>query len=217
MDWKPLWQQKAAAPDFLTQTGRGNSFNLDKFLLYLQDVNAALQLDKSDTLLDIGGASGWVTLFLSPFVNSVTMFDYSDKMIEKAEQLTYGCTNTSVFQDNILSMKYLQGTYSKVLVGSVLQYLNNMDEVEQALRKIYNVMPYYGKCLLTHNPDISKKKSHLATASPETLEMENARLWLDFDDVHDIAMSTGFKSCRKLAINPLIWQSSHMFDFVLTK
>lgn len=219
MNWKSLWDEKASTPNFLTQTGRGESFDLNKFLLYMQDVNNALQLCKADNLLDIGGGSGWVTIWLSPYVNSVTMFDYSELMISKAEELTYGCTNITVFCDNILSMKNVQGTYNKILVGSVLQYLKNMEQVKTAMRNIYNVMEPGGICLFTHNPDLQRKKSHIASMpqTEETLKMENERLWIDFNEIVSAAQDIGFRSCDKRHINPLIWQSTHMFDCVVVK
>jgi protein-L-isoaspartate O-methyltransferase len=218
--WLDLWNQKAETDNFLTQTGRGNSFNLTKFLLYMIDLNNALQLERSDVLLDIGGGSGWITLWLSPFVDSIVMFDYSDKMIEIAWRLTDGCTNTSVFTDNILSMKKVQGTYNKILVGSVLQYLNNMDEVRTALRNIYNVMEPGGKVLFTHNPDLSKKTAHIASVpqTVESLRMENERLWLDKGKMVFLALKdVGFAQCSFPQINPAIWQSTHMFDLLLVK
>jgi protein-L-isoaspartate O-methyltransferase len=218
MDWLNLWQTKATAPDFLTQTGRGNSFDFAKFLLYMTDVNNALQLTKTDNLLDIGGATGYITLWLSAFVNSVTMFDYSNKMIDKAIELTTGCPNVTVFQDDILTMAKVQRTFNKVLVGSILQYLANMDEVRIALQNIYNVMSPGGRCLLTHNPDASKKESHIASMpqTEESLRQENERLWIDPSEMWSLTREVGFESYRP-HINPLIWQSTHMFDILVTK
>lgn len=218
IDWLKIWQNKAKTDNFLTQTGRGNSFNLDKFLLYMQDVNNSLKLDKSDTLLDIGGASGWISLWLLPFVKSVTIFDYSKEMISKAQRQAAGFDNITIFQDDILTMTKVEGTYSKVLVGSVLQYLKNMDEVETALKNIYNVIKPGGIALFSHNPDAREKESHLATVKPENMQMELERLWINPNDMWNIAMNKiGFTEYKITPINPLIWQSSHMFDMVMVK
>ena len=221
MNWKELWDSKASAENYFTQTGRGNSFTMYQFLLYIQDVQDALNLCKDDTLLDAGCGPAWTTMHLSPFVKWVDAFDYSEKMVNNAQKQVEAFGNIKVFQGNILNIDALDYRflfrYDKVLVGSVLQYLKNMDEVETALKNIYNVMKLGGIALFTHNPDMRKKESHLATVSPETLDMENARLWLDPDEVHDIAMDVGFGICRTLPINPLIWQSSHMFDFFVIK
>jgi len=218
MDWLKVWQDKAITDNYFTQTGRGNSFTTYQFLLYIQDVQNALHLCKEDNLLDIGGGPGYVAMHLSPFVNSITMTDFSEEMIKQAKTQAKAFGNIEVCKENILKThrSSFGNKYNKVLVGSVLQYLENMGEAKQALINIYNLMEN-GIALFTHNPDASKKESHLATVKPEALDMENARLWLDFDEIHDIAMNIGFRVCRKLAINPLIWQSSHMFDMVVQK
>jgi protein-L-isoaspartate O-methyltransferase len=217
--WLKTWDSKGRSNDFLVQTGRGNSFDLKKFLLFMQDVERSLRLRKPDTLLDIGGASGWISLWLSPFVRSVTMFDYSKEMILKAQKQTAGFDNITVFQDDILSMANIKEKYNKVLVGSVLQYLNNMGEVKTAMQNIYNVMEPGGIALFTHNPDLNKKASHIASVpqTEESLKMENERLWMDKNQLCFMALKIGFKETKITPINPLIWQSSHMFDFVLTK
>ena len=217
MDWFDLWQNKGKSSDFLIQTGRGNSFNLDRFILFMQDVNHALDLQKTDVLLDAGGASGWISLWLLPFVKSVTMFDYSKEMIIKAQRQTAGFDNITVFQDDILNMTKVSGKYSKVLVGSVLQYLDSMEQVKTAMKNIYNVMDDGGIALLTHNPDITKQGRHFNTYKDEIPDWEHKRLWLDIQEIYYAAMKIGFKGCKKTPINPLIWQSSHMFDFVVIK
>ena len=222
MDWLNIWQNKGKSSDFLIQTGRSNSFNFNKFLLFMQDISHTLNLQKTDTVLDIGGASGWISLWILPFVKSVTMFDYSEEMIIKAQKQVAGFDNITVFQDDILSMTKVNGKFNKVLVGSVLQYLDSMDEVKTAMQNTYNVMVHGGICLCTHNPDTQRKEAHLKTYEgmenvDEALKIEEERLWLDSDEVCIIAAKIGFKSYWKTPINPLIWQSTHMFDFVAIK
>jgi 2-polyprenyl-3-methyl-5-hydroxy-6-metoxy-1,4-benzoquinol methylase len=222
MDWKALWDSKANTDNYFTQTGRGNSFTMFEFLLYIQDVNNALHLCKDDKLLDIGGGPGWVSMHLSPFVNSITMTDFSSEMVERAKQQVKAFGNIKVFQDNILcvcncvNIKRYQ-IYNKVLISSVLQYLNNIDEVCTAMLGVRDIMELGGIALFTHNPDLRKKESHLATVPLESLEMENDRLWIDPNEIYDIAMGLGFRTCRILPINPLIWQSTHMLDFMVIK
>jgi SAM-dependent methyltransferase len=220
MNWLEMWNQKATTENYFTQTGRGSSFTMYQFLLYIQDVQNILKLCKEDNLLDIGGGPAWVSMHLSPFVNSVTMTDFSAEMIEKAKGQVKAFGNIRAFQENILNthswdLRFCMG-FNKVLVGSVLQYLKNMDEVKQALHNIYNVMES-GIVLFTHNPDLTQKESHLATVPLESLEMENDRLWIDPNEIYDIAMGLGFRTCRILPINPLIWQSTHMLDFMVIK
>jgi len=219
VDWLKMWDEKAATDNYFTQTGRGNSFTMYQFLLYIQDVQNALHLRNEDSLLDIGGGPGWVAMHLSPWVGAVSTFDYSLAMVEQAKKQTKEFWNIEIFQDNILEMKNVERKYRKVLVGSVLQYLNNIGEVKIAMQNIYNAMGYGGTAMFTHNPDASKKESHIASMpqTEESLKMENERLWIDHHDIFDITMDIGFREFKVVPINPLIWQSTHMFDFVVTR
>jgi SAM-dependent methyltransferase len=224
-DWLNIWNQKANTENYFTQTGRGKSFTMFEFLLYIQDVQNSLQLCRHDVLLDAGAGPGWTTFHLAPFVWNAMMFDYSSNMVKKATEQAKGFNNVFIFQDDILTMKQFKlvdhehPIFNKVLVGSVLQYLNNMDEVKQVLHNIYNVMADGGIALFTHNPDADEKESHIASMpqTEEYLKMENERLWIDKDELVLCALDVGFSQCWFPAINPLIWQSGHMFDVVMIK
>jgi SAM-dependent methyltransferase len=227
MDWLNLWNQKAHTENYFTQTGRGSSFTMYEFLLYIQDVNNSLRLCKEDNLLDCGCGPCWATMHLSPFVKWVNAFDYSEEMVNKAQKQVEAFDNIRVFQGNILKIDALDYRflfhYSKVLVGSVLQYLDNMEQVKTAMQNIYNVMVPGGTALFTHNPDMQRKEAHLKTYegrenTEEALKMENERLWINSNEIQDIAMQQiGFRGFLITPINPLIWQSTHMFDFLCIK
>lgn len=222
VDWLNLWNQKANTENYFTQTGRGNSFTMYQFLLYIQDVNNSLGLSKSDIFLDAGGGPGWTTFHLAPFVAEVTMFDYSHEMIKKARKQAKQFPNVYIYQDDILKMKHIKGEFDKVLVGSILQYLNNMDEVETAMQNIYNVMKTGGRALFTHNPDLMKKDEHIKAIKrkngKEALKQENERLWINPLSIEHCAINRiGFSKYSFPPINPQIWQSGHMFDFLIVK
>jgi hypothetical protein len=116
--------------------------------------------------------------------------------------------------------------YTKTIVGSVLQYLENYGQVETSLLNVYTVMLPKAKAVFTHNPDIRKKEKHLQSYdrlnySEEKLEkalkMEGMRLWLNITKIKSIASKIGFSKCYETPINPRLWQSTHMFDFVVEK
>ena len=219
MDWKEMWDSKANTDNYFTQTGRSSSFTMYEFLLYIQDVQNSLHLCREDILLDVGGGPGWTTFHLAPFVLNVIMFDYSHDMIKRAQEQAKAFKNVVIFQDDILKMGHIGRKYNKVLVGSVLQYLDNMGQVKTAMQNIYNIMVPGGICLCTHNPDLSKKEIHIAYVpqTEKSLKMENERLWTNPEDIRDIVIGMGFRMCRILPINPLIWQSGYMFDFMVIK
>ena len=85
MEWLKMWDEKANTENYFTQTGRGKSFTMYEFLLYIQDVNNSLHLCKDDNFLDVGCGPCWTTMHFSPFVKWAVAFDYSQNMVERRE------------------------------------------------------------------------------------------------------------------------------------
>lgn len=193
----------------------------------LTDIINALELQNEDVVLDAGGGVGWVSMCISPFVKEITLFDYAEEMVNKAKEMTERFGNIRVFLDDLLSMKKVRDKrYNKVIVGSVLQYLDNYEQVNRALSNIYNVMLPKGRAVFTHNPDVRKKEAHIKSYDrlnwskeclKEALEMEEMRLWLDMGRIEKLARDIGFSKCYETRINPKLWQSTHMFDLVVEK
>jgi SAM-dependent methyltransferase len=224
--WRNLWNEKALSDDMFVQIGR-SSYTPLEFFLMIKDVVNALELQKEDIVLDAGGGVGWVSMCISPFVKEVTLFDYADEMVNKARAMTRYFGEIRVFSDDLLNMEKVKDTkYTKVIVGSVLQYLENYEQVEKALSNICNVTLPKARAVFTHNPDIRKKEKHIKSYDrldydkerlKKALEMEEKRLWLDIGKIKDIAAKVGFSRCYETPINPKLWQSTHMFDFVVEK
>jgi cyclopropane fatty-acyl-phospholipid synthase-like methyltransferase len=224
--WQKMWNDKASSEDVFVQTGRSSS-NWSEFFLMIQDMQKVLNLVSTDEVLDIGGAVGGVSMAIAPFVKNVTLSDYAIEMVKKAETLTESFENIRVLHDDLLTMKAVSDrTYQKVIIGSVLQYLSGEDDVKKSLKNIYAVMSKDGIAHFGLNPDMSKKKSHIESYKKlnwgqdrinEALKSEEKRLWLNFETIETMAKKIGFKKCVKLEVNPKIWQSTHMFDFMVVK
>ena len=109
----------------------------------------------------------------------------------------------------------------------MIQYLNGYDEIETSLCNLIKLSEAKGKILFTHNPDITKKQSFIDSYyrlnwPKQKLKMaidfeENDRFWFDFLTLKEIAYSVGFKKCERISIPTKLFQSSHMFDFILYK
>jgi hypothetical protein len=111
-------------------------------------------------------------------------------------------------------------------VGGVLNYLGNYDQVKKCFFNIFSVMKPKGMTIFTHNPDIKKRSQHIDSYKNlswepkkinQGLEMEEKRLWFDFDVIKRISSEIGFARCYEIPINPKLWQSTHMFDFMVEK
>ncbi len=226
--WRNVWNEKALDDNIFVQIGR-SSYTPVEFFLMIKDIQKVLNLKNTDIVLDAGGATGWVSIAISPFVKKVYMFDYSDNMIKRATEYTKNFNNIVVYQDDLLyieNTKKLNVKFDKVIVGSVLQYFNDYNEVEKVIKNIYDVMKNGGKGLFYHNPDVNKKEEYIESYNrlnwgesdiKKALEYENRRLWLDFNKIKDICETIGFKQIKYLKIDENLVQSKHMFDFLVVK
>jgi len=224
--WRKIWNEKATSSNLFVQMGR-SSYTPLEFFLMVKDIVNTLELQKEDIVLDAGGGVGWISMCISPFVKEITLFDYAEEMVNKAKETTRCFGNIRVFLDDLLSMEKVKDkNYSKVIVGSVLQYLENYEQVEKALSNIYDVMASKSRAVFTQNPDVRKRKAHIKSYDSlnyseerlrKALEMEEMRLWLDINKIKGIASKIGFIRCYETTINPKLWQSTHMFDFVVEK
>jgi ubiquinone/menaquinone biosynthesis C-methylase UbiE len=224
--WRKVWNKKAISKNLFVQIGR-SSYTPLEFFLVTKDIVNALDLQKEDIVLDAGGGVGWMSMFISPFVKEITLFDYAEEMVNEAKEMTSCFGNIRVFLDDLLNMEKVKDKkYSKVIVGSVLQYLDNYEQVEKALSNIYDVMLSKSRAVFTHNPDVRKRKAHIKSYDSlnygkerlrEALKMEEMRLWLDINKIKSIVSKVGFLRCYETPINPKLWQSTHMFDFVVEK
>lgn len=224
--WKASWNELAGSNNMFVQTGRSSYTSLEFFLM-IGDICKELNLEKEDIVLDAGGGAGWISMCISPFVKQIVLFDYAEEMINKARKLIIHFGNIRAEHDDVCFMEKVRDKkYKKVIVGSVLQYLENYGQVETSLHNIHSVMLPTGKAIFTHNPDIRKKEAHIHSYNrlnwsqdkmKEALETEQKRFWLDMNKIKEIASKVGFSGCYEVPINPKLWQSTHMFDFVVEK
>ncbi len=200
-EWKALWNDKANSSNMFDQIGR-SSYTAYEFFIMMKELDHELNVKKTDCLLDAGGGIGWTSMYFSPFVKEIVLFDYSKNMVSKSKELTSAFENITAVQDDILLMSNVRDKeYNKVIVGSVLQYMENMNQIEKVLNNLYEVMSQGSKSVLIHNPDIKKKETHIKSYEKldwpkekiiHSLEMEEKRLWLNIDEIIDISNSIGF-------------------------
>jgi len=224
--WKQFWNNKSTEENIFNQIGNSTETFVD-FFINLKDIVPYLNLNDDDIVLDAGGGNGMISMALSPYVKEITMFDFSEGMVLKAKENTKHFNNIKVFQDDILAMNNIKkNNYTKVVIGSVFQYLKDYEEVKKVLFNIYSIMNINSKMICTFNPDIRKKSEHIKSYDrlkwepkkiKKSLEIEENRLWTDLNIIEEIAIELGFRKCYETKINSKIWQSTHMYNFVLEK
>lgn len=215
----------AKSDNMFIQMGRSSYTHLE-FALMMNDIAKNLEFNSKDRMLDAGGGTGWTSIYFSPLVSEITLFDYAEDTVEKAKKNTEYFGNIEVCCDDILEMKNIKKKFNKIVIGSTLQYMENEEQVIKVFKNIYNVLENSGRAMFTHNPDLEKKQKHIQSYSrldweeerlKNALQVEEERYWFDRDVLISIAKEVGFSSCYISEINPNLFQASHMFDFVVHK
>ncbi len=227
--WEALWDEKATKASIFEQMGSSSHTAVEFFKRVTDMVNAVGKVNSTDTVLDAGCGPGWVAIALSPFVREVVMFDFSKEQVKRARENAGAFENISIYQSSIEDMgdiKSLGKKFDKVIVGSVLQYLPSYETIEKVFKNIHGVMAEKSICVFTNNPDIRKKQEHIKSYErldwdnermQKALETEGKRFWFDLDRLLAVADSAGFARSYETPINPDLFQSTHMFDFVVEK
>ena len=220
--WLDMWNQRAVDD---TMYGR-DTWRFVDFCLLLRDITRAVGFTADDTVLDAGGGTGAVAMALSPFVRQITLFDIGTQVVAKARENTAPFGNIEVFEDDLMAMRNITRTYTRIIVGSVIQYLDSYEDLGRALAQVGQCLEPGGKAMLTHNPDLSKRDDHIASYQrlkwePSRLraglEIEERRFWVDKSRLSAMATDLGFKHSYETPVHPSLWQSTHMFDWVLER
>jgi len=228
--WQKRWNEAAKQPNQFATMGR-RSYTISDYFTYISDIiNGLGGVNNNDLLLDAAGGCGYLSMYFSPLVKQVDLFDYSSEAIKRANVECSSFNNISPYEDNLLTFAQTNASgkkYHKVIVGSALQYFDNYDEIYTILKNLFEVTQPRGRICISHNTDISAKEQHIK--SYEHLDWSQKdkdaaineelthRFWLDFAKLEQLATQIGFTQCIRTPINSQLFQSSHMFDFYLVK
>ncbi len=229
MDWLKYWEQKAGESELSSMDRSG--YSIKEFLIYTNSINQAFNgFSYDDVVLDIGGGAGYTSMAFHPFVKAIYLADFSAKMIGRAKSEMSNFDKAIIYQDSLpdlVSTKQKKIKISKIIVGSVIQYLKDYNEIARSLDNLFYILKPGGKVVLTHNPDLGKKNSFIKSYQKlnwpknkieNALDYENKkRFWLSFDIILELSMKAGFSKCEKKLIPEELFQSTHMFDLLLIK
>jgi len=222
--WKKYWSKKKGSE--IEKIGRSSYTTSQLFLYYSDCIEKLGELNKKDTLLDVGGGNGLFANICYSFLKKIYIVDYSENLVSEAKKKFKLNKKINVILDNILELKKIKKKkFDKILVGSVLQYLNNYDEIKMVFKVLRNLSKKKTIIYFTHNPDAQRKKKFLNSYKKldwnskkiqKALIFENKkRLWLDYKKISKIAKNTGFISSKKIIPNKSLFETSHMFNFYL--
>lgn len=198
------WRELAKEQNPFIATGQSN-FARDpfEFLHELHAVITALNLKKTDTLLDIGCGPGLYTVPCAALVRSVVAMDFVPAFVAAAKKNAAGYQNVRAMRGDLRRLPFRKNSFDKILVGSVLHYLEDMAEVKRVLGDLRRMLRPGGRALLTMVPDLARKESY-----------GKGRLWFDTKEILAAAKSAGLRG-KVVSVPTEVWQSCYMFSIVL--
>jgi ubiquinone/menaquinone biosynthesis C-methylase UbiE len=223
--WREHWNKSAKeSEDIRLISGWGNR-TFQEILFVITDVEKKLALKSEDRLLDVGCGAGLFEIAYTHWLKEIYGVDYSEEMVEVAKKNTEKYDNIIIEQADIRNLPFEDEFFDKVLVNSVIQYLNNLNEIEKAFEELRRVTKAGGQILVSMNLDANKKEDYFAGydrlgLSEEEIKRKinasNKALWFDRDELRNVGKKIGFKA-KVLDMVKDIWQSKYFFDLLLIK
>lgn len=226
--WQEFWDKKSLDNNDFNANGRG-SMDIVGFLYSLGEIEKHLNLDKNDVVLDVGCGTGLISLFMSSLVKKVIGIDLSLGMVKRARENCKFKDNTKFFRKDIRNFSLEK--VDKIIGYSILQYLENIEDLETAFKSIYDVLKNNGKVLFCDNPDGSKKEEFIGEVSSilkgnhrdKTINDINNSNWYSSKECIRVAKKVGFK-VRVFPTHKRIWEGFYvpnmykfMYNILLTK
>jgi|GEM_PF-1049252 len=148
--WKDFWNEQARRSGSDYALNRQTTVRVEKLeqhalAQFLQSVSPQAQ----DVVLDAGCGSGRNISILSPLVKEVVAVDYSEQMIQRAQERVSAehLPNVRLATADVTQLQYPSGSFDKVVCASVLQYLDRKN-CAQALGEMVRVCKPGGRLVL---------------------------------------------------------------------
>lgn len=106
-----------------------------------EEILEALDLKGNETVLDIGGGTGYIASKISPKCNKVLVLDESKKMLSKVKKMD----NIIPMVGDATAITLDSGSVDVVLLTDVVHHIENQDAL---IREINRVLRTHGKILI---------------------------------------------------------------------
>lgn len=186
----------ATLPDTVKNGRYGVQIDAEKNIP--QDVIVKLDIQPSDTFLDIGCGMGLNLLPISKMVSQAYGCDHSN-VIAKL-QSNPETQNINFFSGDFTSQK-IDTKFSKILVYSVLHALPNDDVLSHFLDKVLNSLSPSGSALLGDIPNKDKKQRFLNSQSGQIFQKEWEELCAQYPEQYDLSKFQTETSSHSVSFN----------------
>lgn len=188
--WTDHWNKRATTPGKYSH-GRG-SFPEDVYNSIPIDIINLLEIKSNDTVADIGGATGDYSKYIIQTCNPkhLCLFDSSLNSIKHFQDWAKENNFQNVeAQHCILPEIKSNIKFTKIIIGSVFQYLNSIEDIEKSLQNIYNLLEDNGQVLLFHHYDKEK-----------WIPNEWDLLLINYNELKHISENVGFKEVKRVKV-----------------
>ena len=206
------------------QVGRTvNKIPIDqqKWEFHLNQIEQILNLNSSDTLLDLCAGNGLITMPLSLKCQSVTAVDISNTLLEKIDTNLY--PNITVITGDARNISLPSEAFSKGIMYGALQYFNERETIG-IFETIYQTLTQGGSFLIGDIPDVDclfvfHSKPEWVKAYFDSVKKNTPAVgtWFKKEILLEMAKYIGFRDAKILSQHPDLINSHYRFDLMLTK
>ena len=215
---------KTSEGSLLKQVGKTvNGQDVAKYQIDLIVGNIAnvLQLNTSDTIIDLCCGNGLITRQLAPLVKKIDGVDFSSGLIDIANKFNNFPSITYISSDVLnLTTQYLSGS-NKIVMYEALQHFsfNQLEKLTENLSCLETgALMFFGSI-----PDKSKLKNFYDTAEKYAFFLERESegkphmgRWWTFKEIEHLASAYGFTT-KHLHQDSLLYSSHYRFDVLFEK
>ncbi len=144
--------------------------------IIIDDITSKLKLDKHHVILDVGCGTGVITIPLSFKVKTIFALDGGFNVIEKLKE---NCSRQKIFNVNPINLtlnnsNFEDNFFDNILMFAVIQYMDNMIEVENCIKELIRICKPGGSILIAEFPEEnainSLKNKNLSDAEKSIIE-----------------------------------------------
>ncbi len=136
------------------------AFQLEDEKRIVPDITKKLELNLEDSLLDIGSGPGNILLPLLKMVGSAAAID-SEPMLRRLRSRLDKHDKVECYPGNFLTMELPQKSFDKILIYSVIHYLESQDSVLEFIDRALSLVSPGGRLLVGDLPNVDKKRRFL--------------------------------------------------------
>lgn len=224
--WATYWRnhERVRSEDMHFQVGRtvgGVAIDADQWAFQLSEIDRVLNLQPTDTLLDLCAGNGMISVPLSLKCRETTAVDISDGLLKQIDTQNFPAIDVVVA--DVRSVALRSQHYSKGLLYFALQYFNERETIG-VFRTIYDALMPQGRFLVGDIPDIDRlfqfhRKPEWVSAYFESVETGKPVVghWFKQDILLALARHVGFSHAAVLQQHPSMPNTHYRFDLLLTK